>query len=599
MVGIPLMSGVWNMSGMNLDTDTSPLGPKAWALQIQKNEAEKIIREAKERAEARVKARQLRLKVTEDHDRQIDRHLFAEGPDPIPIDIFGGKTLFQWQDMTGDQNYILQQLSTLIAKSWDQQKLDEVEQLICNMDWIRAPYSGHPVDTEALSHLRQDIVLESLRIGSMNQDGNNVETKQSPLPDGTNLESASLRVSWILHRAWIRALHYRSLHAGPHNYGGQQIKHILALSLFFLEGEARKIEAGLDELKSPPEFEALNSCATTLTTALIGVARDVVTESRPTPSDRGFTLEETFAYNTDPRRFSLIYSRHFDNVNRLWQLWAYLLAVSDDFDRRMDYEHVEDTLISKRVVVADESWEVAQALKGGKQLYYIFDTAPAAQDYFLEPIKTFYEQIDTLVQLEKSDPECKYQHPSPSSRANVWAGLFPIHPVASTHPESYSLVNCNYEGGCAICQEAFAPAYVIVKLHCNHLFHYTCVRQMWDLSGINTFSCPLCRSNSVRWALHEQVGILPEVLDVWDHEATVGVDLARAHPDFEDEESLYWVRENEKLSRSETWNEKEGDRPRDVDIEMANVRQARRRRNKRLRQNASLSDTVEGLDPIS
>jgi hypothetical protein len=65
----------------------------------------------------------------------------------------------------------------------------------------------------------------------------------------------------------------------------------------------------LDELKSPPEFEALNSCATTLTTALIGVARDVVTESRPTPSDRGFTLEETFAYNTDPRRFSLIYSR--------------------------------------------------------------------------------------------------------------------------------------------------------------------------------------------------------------------------------------------------------------------------------------------------
>jgi 23S rRNA G2069 N7-methylase RlmK/C1962 C5-methylase RlmI len=139
------MSGVWNMSGMNLDTDTSPLGPKAWALQIQKNEAEKIIREAKERAEARVKARQLRLKVTEDHDRQIDRHLFAEGPDPIPIDIFGGKTLFQWQDMTGDQNYVLQQLSTLIAKTWDQQKLDEVEQLICNMDWIRAPYSGHPV----------------------------------------------------------------------------------------------------------------------------------------------------------------------------------------------------------------------------------------------------------------------------------------------------------------------------------------------------------------------------------------------------------------------------------------------------------------------
>jgi hypothetical protein len=63
----------------------------------------------------------------------------------------------------------------------------------------------------------------------------------------------------------------------------------------------------------------------------------------------------------------LIFRQHFDNVNRLWQLWAYLLAVSDDFDRRMDYEHVEDTLISKRVVVSDEFWEVAQALKGGYQ----------------------------------------------------------------------------------------------------------------------------------------------------------------------------------------------------------------------------------------
>jgi hypothetical protein len=63
----------------------------------------------------------------------------------------------------------------------------------------------------------------------------------------------------------------------------------------------------------------------------------------------------------------LTFRQHFDNVNRLWQLWAYLLAVSDDFDRRMDHEHVEDTLISKRVVVADEFWEVAQALQGGYQ----------------------------------------------------------------------------------------------------------------------------------------------------------------------------------------------------------------------------------------
>ena len=33
----------------------------------------------------------------------------------------------------------------------------------------------------------------------------------------------------------------------------------------------------------------------------------------------------------------------------------------------MDYEHVEDTLISKRVVVNDEFWELSNVLAGGHE----------------------------------------------------------------------------------------------------------------------------------------------------------------------------------------------------------------------------------------
>lgn len=220
---------------------------------------------------------------------------------------------------------------------------------------------------------------------------------------------------------------------------------------------------------------------------------------------------------------------------------------------------------------------------------------PGAQDYFNEPINIFYEQIDKLVELEK-DPECKYKSPSPSSRANVWAQLFPIHPVSSTEPEKYSLRNCNYDGGCVICLENFEPSFVIVKLHCSHLFHYTCVRTMWDRPGVSTFACPMCRTGSVKWSLHEQAGIIPEVLDVWENEMIVGENTARRHPDTTEENDIYWIHENERLALSIGWHDVYGEQRRDVMVEMANVREARRRRNQRLRSLVPLGDSIEGLD---
>lgn len=120
---------------------------------------------------------------------------------------------------------------------------------------------------------------------------------------------------------------------------------------------------------------------------------------------------------------------------------------------------------------------------------------------------------------------------------------------------------------------------------------------MWDRPGMNTYSCPLCRSSSVRWALHEQVGITPEVVDVWDNELMMGTDRALARPDTTTSNTRYWMHENERLATSVAWNVWHGTRPRKIDVEMANMRQARRRRNKSLRDLVSKADGVEGLDP--
>jgi hypothetical protein len=158
-------------------------------------------------------------------------------------------------------------------------------------------------------------------------DGNNPETLQKPLPDGTNLESVSLRSSWVLQRAWVRALHYRSLHLGRQDYGVKQIYHILALSLVLLDGEAARIFNGATELKNPPEFESLVSCFHNLINALNGVANDLLTESRSVEGSP-YTSDETLAYNLEPRRLAAIYKT-------VWNVFQAISSynIAENFDK--------------------------------------------------------------------------------------------------------------------------------------------------------------------------------------------------------------------------------------------------------------------------
>lgn len=138
-------------------------------------------------------------------------------------------------------------------------------------------------------------------------DGNNPEIHQKPLPDGSNLEFPALRSSWVLQRAWVRALHYRGLHSGAQNYGINHIHHILALSMVLLDAEASRVINGVNELESLPEFDSLARCAHSLMQALNGVATDLGTEFRLVSGDIAHAPEETLEFNMEPKRLAMIY----------------------------------------------------------------------------------------------------------------------------------------------------------------------------------------------------------------------------------------------------------------------------------------------------
>lgn len=82
---------------------------------------------------------------------------------------------------------------------------------------------------------------------------------QPALPDGSNIKDQSLKASWVLHRAWIRLLHYRSLSFGSQARGIDQLREILVIARAQLEEELRRAPPGSRKI-----FEGLVQFETTL-----------------------------------------------------------------------------------------------------------------------------------------------------------------------------------------------------------------------------------------------------------------------------------------------------------------------------------------------
>jgi hypothetical protein len=132
-----------------------------------------------------------------------------------------------------------------------------------------------------------------------------LDMDSEPQPDGQNIEDRHLRIAWVLHRAWIRALHYRSLSFGTRDFGFEQIKKILLLDTVFLAFEVN--DHGFepwDEQQNDDMFKFFVPMYAQVLTALQNIGRDLMIERRTPANGVTYTYEQTVAYNIAPERFS-------------------------------------------------------------------------------------------------------------------------------------------------------------------------------------------------------------------------------------------------------------------------------------------------------
>jgi hypothetical protein len=123
-----------------------------------------------------------------------------------------------------------------------------------------------------------------------------------------NTNPALFQASWVLHLAWIRLLHYRSLAVGPDLRGMFQLQHILLLTLAFYILEINIVPfRPQSEQVNRPEFGSLGRLFDRVKNVLVKTAVDLQTENRPQPGP--YSLTQTMLYNFNPRRLAAIVNR--------------------------------------------------------------------------------------------------------------------------------------------------------------------------------------------------------------------------------------------------------------------------------------------------
>ncbi|KAI9644903.1 hypothetical protein NHQ30_006937 [Ciborinia camelliae] len=429
-------------------------------------------------------------------------------------------------------------------------------------------------------------------------DKNNAHLEGRPaLPDGSNIDEPALKAAWVLHRAWIRLLHYRSLSFGEFATGIDQLQELLAIARAQLERET--LFAPLESRDIPEELAGFKVTLEILTFFLQTMANEFSNESVP---KRGAVSPYILSdFNIDTDRVSSTWTQLTQTfggdppgttVNPLGPmlLSSQLLDRAVDFDDRNLRFYVEDHLYENRIIAEDEWWEMvkmmtrrnydpstvknrvphfakakhAQALarrmsqvnlnrrnflllrdwskkRPWKQLYWVFDTV--STDTWRQQIDDFYQYIERLKippeipEGEQAASEYKEKiENDPESDANLFANIFPIHPIASHDPNKHIKA---FIGSCPYCLEDLQPGELWLRFFCDHMLHYDCAR-------------------AASWELHEVAGIVPECIDLWDNIDLVDTNEYRLHPIVSHEgtedqwgfRELYWHSEATHLNMS-------------------------------------------------
>lgn len=140
----------------------------------------------------------------------------------------------------------------------------------------------------------------------------------------------------------------------------------------------------------------------------------------------------------------------------------------------------------------------------------MFDTTDTGKfREYRQPIKEFYQHIENLRVI----PQPNIDIDSPSRKENVFAKLFPVHPIGLESPLDV-LSEFNWTVPCTICQEDFKAEDLLAQLDCaaNHVFHLRCIQKWWDQE--NNFirkRCPFM--DHVPYKMAANAGITPEVFE--------------------------------------------------------------------------------------
>ncbi|KAH6675483.1 hypothetical protein B0J14DRAFT_691429 [Halenospora varia] len=458
-------------------------------------------------------------------------------------------------------------------------------------------------------------------------DRRNPYLPSEPLPNGANILDPDLKVSYALRRAWIRLLHYRSLNLGPRRMGERQLEMILEASLESLERELRV---------APPRprsgslrdtaFRWVYELERQLERGVEGVADALYTD------ENGVVREATDidVFHANITNIAKL-NELSENVSSLsprqtnsrplgvdWILWLDIFTTNADLEHKLLEEHVEDVLISKRVVHLDEWYSTGERLisdldydykdiyrsgvrnlphikpslalikqiseinlhrrnnlllrdwnkqRPWYQLYSVVDTS-AGNEIWRQPIADFYIWLEELKRIR----EPGIDDDSPSNKHIMGQGIFPIHPIASigfdpphnqpgispdNYPPQPNLQH--YSDGCIICVQQFTHNETIAK----PLYP--------RLSPLSLF--PLL--------LHQTVGITPEVDDVWDVERVMGgrpSNFPNLPATYLEAGDPSWGRSVEEEMRiaSWEWNARHGNELRVAHAEMVHARRVRR-----------------------
>jgi hypothetical protein len=133
-------------------------------------------------------------------------------------------------------------------------------------------------------------------------DDRNPETDSKPRPDGSNLSHPDLKVSWALHRQFLRTLHYRSLYWEDQAPGLMELYQInyISLLLFHTELQAIPLQDRAKHVRN--EFQRIWTSYNDLEERLQAVANALFVEERINPKQ--YTIAQTVEHNiNDPNTF--------------------------------------------------------------------------------------------------------------------------------------------------------------------------------------------------------------------------------------------------------------------------------------------------------